>query len=162
MTASLPADVIDHIHAKSLEGNRAEGIAESLKGLLPETPPSQLESIALTVIGKASTALERIRSEKIDIRWYVWETSGDVRVRKSHRKMKGVIVAWNNPPSPEHLIGDEATLGKYHAGEAPECRCLCLPLVSLSEVRWPHRVYYRGQIQRMTRAAFKQISGMTE
>jgi hypothetical protein len=105
--------------------------------------------------------LERARSEDIDIHWYVWETCKDARVRKSHRKMHGVIVPWNSPPSPEGLIGEEEIEGKYHAGEALECRCLGLPLVSLSEVNWPHRVYHRGQIQRMTRVEFKRLSGMT-
>jgi uncharacterized protein with gpF-like domain len=129
--------------------------------MLPDMPHEQLVSISRTIIGKASTVLERARSEDIGIHWYVWETCKDARVRKSHRKMHGVIVPWNSPPSPEGLIGEEEVEGKYHAGEALECRCLGLPLVSLSEVNWPHRVYHRGQIQRMTRVEFKRLSGVT-
>jgi SPP1 gp7 family putative phage head morphogenesis protein len=161
LTVALPAEVIEYIRAESLKGNRAEAIAKGLTVMLPDMPHEQLVSISRTIIGKASTALERARSEDIGIYWYVWETSKDARVRKSHRKMHGVIVPWNSPPSPEELIGEEETEGKYHAGEALECRCLGLPLVSLSEVNWPHRVYHKGQIQRMTRVEFKRLSGMT-
>jgi len=161
LTASLSERIIEHIHAESLQGQRAKAIAEGLKGMLPDMTHAQLELIARTVIGKARTALERVRSEQIGLWWYVWETCQDERVRKSHRKMQGVIVPWNDPVSPEELIGEEETYGRYHAGEVPECRCDCLPLVSLSEVRWPHRVYYRGHIRRMTRVQFKRISGMS-
>ena len=161
LTVALPVEVIEHIRAESLKGNRAEAIAKGLTVMLPDMPHEQLVSISRTIIGKASTVLERARSEDIDIHWYVWETCKDARVRKSHRKMHGVIVPWNSPPSPEGLIGEEEIEGKYHAGEALECRCLGLPLVSLSEVNWPHRVYHRGQIQRMTRVEFKRLSGMT-
>jgi SPP1 gp7 family putative phage head morphogenesis protein len=40
------------------------------------------------------------------------------------------------------------------------CRCITLPLVSLDEVSWPAKVYYTGQITRMTRAQFQRVSGM--
>ena len=161
LTAALPVSVIEHVHVESLKGSRAEAIAKGLTVMLPEMTHEQLVSITQTIIGKASSVLGRARSEDIDIHWYVWETCKDARVRKSHRKMHGVIVPWNSPPSPEGLIGEEEAEGNYHAGEGLGCRCLSLPLVSLSEVNWPHRVYHRGQIQRMTRAEFKRLSGMT-
>jgi SPP1 gp7 family putative phage head morphogenesis protein len=107
-------------------GNRSETIADDLAAMLPGVTPDQLETIARTVIGKASAALERVRAEDIDLHWYVWETCKDARVRKSHRKMHGVVVPWNSPPSPEKLIG-EVEAGRYHAGEDAGCRCLSLP-----------------------------------
>jgi len=162
LTATIPNSIIENIHTNSLQGKRADEIAAGLMALLPDMDYEQLESIARTIIGKASTALDRVRSEKIGIHWYVWETCQDVRVRKSHRKMQGVLVAWNDPPSPERLVGEKIEYGNYHAGESIECRCCSLPLADLSEVRWPHRVYQRGSIQRMTRVQFKQISGMSE
>jgi SPP1 gp7 family putative phage head morphogenesis protein len=160
LTEGIPVNVIELIHAESLRGTRAKQIAEDLRVLLPGMTIVQLKSIALTVIGKAHTARDRTRSEHLGIKWYVWETSGDERVRKSHRKMQGVIVPWSDPPCPEQLIGEDETFGVYHAGESVECRCVCLPLVAASEVSWPHRVYYNRQIRRMKRTEFKQISGL--
>ncbi len=108
----------------------------------------------------ASTALTQARSENMSLAWYVWRTSGDARVRLSHRRMEGVLVAWNEPPNPEALIGVESPLGHYQAGTAPDCRCYPEPLLDLTQVRFPAKIYHAGQTQRMTRAAFAQLSGL--
>ena len=40
------------------------------------------------------------------------------------------------------------------------CRCIPSPLLTLDQVSWPHRVYHAGQITRMTRAQFQQLTGI--
>ena len=102
---------------------------------------------------------EMARAKNVGIEWYVWETCGDERVRKSHKKMQGVLVPYDHPPSPEHLIGEQS-IGKYHAGQLKDCRCYAQPLLELSDVNWPHRVYWRGAIIRMKRSEFKAIMNM--
>jgi len=122
-----------------------------------ELTANKIKLIARTEISKAHTEVTRVRSEDLDIPAYVWITSNDRRVRESHRKMNNIIVFWNDPPSPEVLIGQKSTLGKYHSGECPNCRCEPLPLVSLDEVTWPHRVYRNGSVTMMNRTAFQHL-----
>ena len=70
--------------------------------------------------------------------------------------MEGVLVCWNDPPSPEKLI-NEKFVGYYHAGEIYNCRCYPQPIVKLNFVKWPAKVYYQGKIQRMSRKQFEEI-----
>ena len=75
------------------------------------------------------------------------------------RTMDDVIVPWNSPPSPELLTNLPPAKGNayYHAGEIYNCRCYPEPLLEVSDVRWPHKVYYLGKIQTMTRQQFEKI-----
>jgi hypothetical protein len=71
--------------------------------------------------------------------------------------MEGVLVCWNNPPSPEMLIG-EKNVGYYHAGNIYNCRCYPEVVIKLDFISWPHKVYYNGTIQTMTRKQFETIA----
>jgi hypothetical protein len=42
------------------------------------------------------------------------------------------------------------------------CRCYPEPVLDLSDVSWPHRVYRAGTVSMMTRAAFARAAGMRE
>ena len=67
--------------------------------------------------------------------------------------MEGVLVNWNDPPSPEKLVG-EKPVGNYHAGNIWNCRCYPEPVV---EPDWlPNRVkvYHDGQIEAMGKLQF--------
>lgn len=99
---------------------------------------------------------EQRRAQEIGIEWYQWSTSRDARVRSSHQKMDGVLVAWDDPPSPEQLNGEPST-GRYHAGEVQGCRCLMLPIADLAEIHWPARVYRHGRILTMRKQDFQRL-----
>ena len=104
----------------------------------------------------ASTALTQARSEQVGADWYEWLTSEDARVRDSHKKMNGILVAWAQPPSPERLAGEPSGLGPYHAGACPNCRCTSAPMLSIDDVDWPHKVHDGSTVKRMTRAEFER------
>jgi SPP1 gp7 family putative phage head morphogenesis protein len=163
---SIPVDVAvqanSYIAEEQMKGRRSSDIAKDLRERLPDLKRSKIDLITRTEVSKADTAITRARAESISLPCYVWETSEDARVRKSHKKMQGVIVFWNDPPAPEALVGEKSTLGHYHAGNAPNCRCPALPLVTTDEVQWPHAVYSQGKIQRMTLPAFRKLSGMRD
>ena len=106
---------------------------------------------------KARAAGEQARAENLGLNWYVWRTSGDSRVRPSHRIMDDVLVPYSDPPAPETLIG-EPSQGQYHAGAALGCRCVQLPLLDSSDVAWPHKVYRGGLVQTMTLRQFRRLS----
>lgn len=149
---------VHHIQQEQMAGRRSEDILHDLKPYMRNLKDWQVKRIARTEVAKADTAITRTRAEDIDLNWYMWDTSGDARVRDSHRKMQGVLVNWNDPPSPEALIGEPARAGHYHAGNVYNCRCIALPLVDPSDVAWPHKVYSNGRITTMTLAAFNRTN----
>jgi SPP1 gp7 family putative phage head morphogenesis protein len=164
LISSVPADIAERITKRAVElhqkGSRPAEIERDMRRWAPELSKSRIRCIARTELSRAETDLTRERSARIGIDWYQWETSEDQRVRPSHKNMDHVLVAWNDPPSPEALIGEKSTLGKYHAGCAPNCRCPALPLADVDEVRWPCRVYRSGSIVRMTRPQFLRVIGV--
>jgi SPP1 gp7 family putative phage head morphogenesis protein len=152
----ISREVSQHILTQSFRGTRSSDIAEQIKRFFPERSEANAKVIARTETSKASSALTRARSEGMGIDWYVWRTSEDSRVRSSHRIMEGVLVRWNNPPSPESLDG-EKSYGHYNCGDIFNCRCYGEPVIDLDYVDWPVKVYSNGSIQRMTRNQFESI-----
>lgn len=164
LISSVPADIAERIaaHASTLqqEGKRAPEIERELRRRAPGLAKSRLKLIARTEISGAETDLTQVRSQRMGLEWYQWATSEDSRVRPAHRKMDKVLAAWNDPPAPEALIGIRSTLGHYHPGRCPNCRCVALPLADLAEIRWPAIVHRVGRLVRMTRAQFSRIVGL--
>lgn len=55
---------------------------------------------------------------------YVWTTSGDASVRKTHRALEGKRIAYSDPP-----VVDPKTGRRAHAGRDFQCRCTCSPII---------------------------------
>lgn len=159
MPERVAKQVTEMVAREANEGLRPEAIMEDVLGKWPHMTRAHAMLIARTESSKASTALTQARSEAAGIRWYVWRSEEDSRVRDSHRLMDGVLISWDDPPSPEALAGESRTYGNYHAGDIFNCRCYPEPLIMFSDIRWPHKVYYGGRIQMMTLAQFKAIGG---
>lgn len=158
---TLPGDVAykvtRDIAENALKGKRAKSIENIIRSQTSKHSRASARLIARTEVSKTTTALNKARCEQLDLRWYVWRTALDGnRVRKSHRNMEGVLVNWNDPPSPELLVG-EKSVGYYHAGNIWNCRCYTEPLLEIDDVHWPHKVYYQGRITKMTRKQFEDI-----
>ena len=158
---TLPNDVankvVKNIEEEALRGERATTIAKIISSETSKHASASARLIARTEVSKTTTALTKARSEELDLHWYVWRTAldGD-RVRKSHRNMEDVLVNWNEPPSPEELVG-EKSVGHYHAGNIWNCRCYPEPLIDVDLVKWPHKVYHNGVITRMNKGDFLKI-----
>lgn len=160
---TLPSDtakkVVLDIRDYTFEGERATTIAQLIRFETAKHARASARLIARTEVSKTTTALTRARSENLDLMWYIWRTAQDGdRVRESHRIMEGVLVNWHNPPSPEELVG-EKSVGNYHAGEIWNCRCYPEPLISVDDIKWPAKVYINGEIKRMGKEEFLQLSG---
>lgn len=165
----LGKDVAAYVERETLKGRRASDIAKEISRMFPEHTKARAELIARTQVSYTQTNLIRTRAESLGLKWYVWRAvgggKGDGRTRNAHRKMSGVLVSWDDPPAPEDLfptIGKNGrpyrnTLGHYHAGQAPNCRCYPETIVDLDLVTWPGRVYRGGRITTMTRKQFEQI-----
>lgn len=158
---TLPTDVAKKvtkdIEEMALKGMRASEIAKVIREQTDKHSRASAKLIARTEVSKTTTALTKARCDNLDLHWYVWRTAEDGdRVRKSHRIMEGVLVNWNEPPSPEALAG-EKSVGNYHAGNIWNCRCYPEPLIEIDDISWPHKVYTNGKIQTMGKMQFEQI-----
>lgn len=159
---TLPSDVANKvtmdIYRMSFTGMRASDISKYIKKYTSQHARASARLIARTEVSKTTSALTQIRSQKLGIKWYVWRTAQDGnRVRSSHRIMEGVIVNWNDPPSPELLDG-KPSVGKYHAGNIWNCRCYSEPLIDVDDVQWPHKVHINGKIKNMSKQEFMQLN----
>lgn len=139
-----------------LAGRRSESVARSLVEQFPTMSRHRIDLIARTETSKASTALTQARAENFGWKWYIWRTSKDARVRRSHRLMDTVLCRWVDNPAPEILAGERG-YGHYAPGNIFNCRCYPEVLLSLDQIQWPAKVYMLGQIKRMTRFAFENI-----
>lgn len=158
---TLPTDVAKKvtkdIEEMALKGMRASEIAKVIREQTDKHSRASAKLIARTEVSKTTTALTKARCDNLDLHWYVWRTMEDGdRVRKSHRIMEGVLVNWNEPPSPEALAG-EKSVGNYHAGNIWNCRCYPEPLIEIDDISWPHKVYTNGKIRTMGKMQFKQM-----
>lgn len=162
LITSLPeriaSTVSKHVQTLQMQGLRSEEIVKHIRQYMPKAKHYQVERLARTEVAKADTAITRARAQNIGLNWYQWVTSEDARVRPSHRKMDLALINWNDAPSPELLVG-EASEGHYHAGNVYNCRCVALPLISLSEISFPVRVYTGNSLKRLTKNQFALISG---
>lgn len=155
---SVPQDVALRItrfvQKQQLQGVRSDSIVAAIQRRAPELTRSHAKLIARTETAKAQSALTRARAERMQLPWYQWQTSQDTRVRPSHRNMNQVLVAWAIAPDPEQLIDIRSTLGHYHAGNCPNCRCVALPIVLIEEIAWPAKVHTGDAIVRMGKQRF--------
>lgn len=158
---TLPNDiaekVVKDIADEALKGKRARSIEKIIRQETDKHSRASARLIARTEVAKTQSALTRVRAQSLDMQWYIWRTALDGnRVRPSHRLMEGVLVNWNDPPSPEALAG-EKSVGNYHAGNIWNCRCFSEVLVDIDDVKWPHKVYRNGQIQMMSKREFSNL-----
>lgn len=150
---------VHHVQQEQMAGRRSESILHDLTPYMQNLQTFEVRRIARTEVAKADTAITRTRAESIGLNWYRWVTAHDARVRTSHRNMNDVLINWDDPPSPEALV-HEKNVGHYHAGNIYNCRCVALPLVHLSDVKWPHRVYDNGNISNMSETRFVKTTGI--
>ncbi len=154
---SVAQDVAKQIATRQMRGERAEVIARDIGGRMRKISQARIAMLARTQVSSTATAISEARADHLNLPAYEWLTAEDVRVRDSHVEMDHVIVLWADPPAPEALIGEKSKLGRYHAGQCPNCRCDANVIVDLDQLEWPHKVHVRGSIVRMSRAKFRQL-----
>lgn len=150
--------ITDTVQKETINGTRASEISDIIMRKYPSIAKNKAKLIARTEVSKTQTALAKTQSEKLGLNWYIWRTSKDSRTRTTHNNMDGVLVNWDEPPSPESLTPGQKAYGKYHAGDTFNCRCYPEPVVSVNFISFPCRVYYRGQIVNMTKQQFLNIA----
>ena len=66
---------------------------------------------------KLNASLTKLRQQEVGVTEYVWQTSGDERVRPTHRANDGKTFRWDKPPA------------TGHPGSDVNCRCVALPVL---------------------------------
>lgn len=126
LITSLPREAAQRVHKLTLNaivegGARASEIAQEILNTGKVTEGRAM-LIARTEVARTASALTQKRSEFVGSEGYIWRTSGDSDVRKSHRQMEGKYVRWDKPPT----LSDGTTT---HAGQIYNCRCWPEPVL---------------------------------
>lgn len=125
LITSLPTDAANRVHqivtGNLYEGARAGEVATEIMRTGKVTQ-ARADLIARTETARAASSFMQARAEHIGSTHYIWRTSKDRRVRPSHRKLEGKVIAWNDPPEcdPPH---------RAHAGMIWNCRCFPEPII---------------------------------
>ena len=90
------------------------------------------ELIARDQTAKLNGKIQQAQQQDAGIQEYVWSSTGDERVRKSHKALNGKKFSWNEPP-----IVDERTGRRCHPGEDYECRCIARPVFNKNSLVLP-------------------------
>lgn len=121
---SIPREAAERLHRLTIEGiskgTRATEIASEIMRS-GEVAKSSAMRLARTGVSSTATLLTKARAEHIGSEGYIWRTSRDADVRKSHREMEGKFVRWDTPPT---LDGFTA-----HVGQFANCRCFPEPQI---------------------------------
>ena len=79
--------------------------------------------IARDQIGKLNAAVTKAQQQDAGIEEYIWCTTGDSRVRDSHKELNGHTFRWDDPP-----VVDAKSGRRCHPEEDYQCRCRAKPV----------------------------------
>lgn len=106
---------------KNMErGMRFEDLAKEIERI-GDVTESRAKLIARDQTSKMNGAFNQARQTSLGIERYIWQTSGDERVRDDHAKNDGDTFRWDKAP----LTG--------HPGEDINCRCVAIPVFDLED-----------------------------
>jgi SPP1 gp7 family putative phage head morphogenesis protein len=132
---SLPLEAAQRVHERTVEaishGSRYPEQTAEIEEMLAETHPgatgrwlrNRATLIARTETARTASKLVEARARHIGSDQYVWRTSGDWKVRESHRRLDRTAHSWDEPPlsdPPDH---------HSHPGQIWNCRCVALPII---------------------------------
>lgn len=125
LITSLPRQAAQRVHELTLKGMeggvRAAELSEEILRS-GDVTKSRAMLIARTEVARTAFEFTRARALKLGSEAYVWRTSLDSDVRRSHRQMEGKIIAWDDAPT----LSDNTTT---HAGCIYNCRCWAEPIL---------------------------------
>lgn len=128
LITSLPRSAALRVQHQVQEGQlKSTRSSEIAKDILAtgHVTESRARLIARTEVSRAAVTLTQVRAQALGSQGYIWRSQDDGRVRPEHKAMDGKYVRWDDPPS----FPSEPTLGPYHAGCGPNCRCFPEPVL---------------------------------
>ncbi len=132
---SLPEDTLSEmqqvVEQSYLSGKSNRDIVRDMQERF-NVSRSKARFYAVDQMAKLNAAITKQQQTECGVKEYEWSTSGDQRVRDSHRKLNGTIHRWDDPP-----VVDESTGRRAHPGEDYRCRCVALPVFDLESLDLP-------------------------
>lgn len=106
------------------KGSTAKVIREAIMEQT-DISKSRAQFLAVDQAGTIMAQITAERHQRLGIEKFVWDTSGDERVRDSHRRLDGEVFSYDDPP--------EINGRKLLPGEDYRCRCVALPVFDEDE-----------------------------
>ena len=129
---SIPLQAAERVHKliqeNMMQSKRASDVAKKIMETEYVTK-NRATLIARTEIAKASLALTQARALYVGSDGYIWHTSGDLIVRKSHRAMNGKFCRWDSPPLINEGTDEKPNMIAHGPGEIWNCRCFPEPIL---------------------------------
>lgn len=121
LITTLQGQAIDDVEKWTLRGLRTGQRHEQIREQILErfqVSRSRAALIARDQVSKLNGNLTQARQAAIGVTEYIWRTTGDDRVRPTHRAKNGKRFKWSSPP---------ADTG--HPGDDYQCRCVAEPVL---------------------------------
>lgn len=135
LIATIPYDALDEMEKivirSYLDGKPITTIAKEIQRNYSVTK-SHARLIARDQMGKLSSQVTKHQQLSCGVTKYKWRTTGDGRVRESHRKLNGKIFSWSDPP-----VVSTKPLRRCHPGEDYQCRCVAIPVFEFEKLDVP-------------------------
>lgn len=92
---------------------------------------SKCRLLARDQIGKLQGLISQGQMTELGLSMYIWSTSGDERVRDSHKEMEGLLCNWNDSTvysedGGKTWIDRPSSAVQMHPGQDIQCRCVAL------------------------------------
>ena len=133
---SIPDQMLTQVEGIAQRGLRSgrspRDLAKEIKGRFGVTE-SRARLIASDQINKLNGQITEKRQKDLGIETYFWQTSGDERVRESHKVLDGKLCRWDDDTVYSDDMGatwkKRSSIGgdDGHPGSPVRCRCSGLP-----------------------------------
>lgn len=132
---SIPKDCLTEmkqvIYEGYVSGKPVTAISKDIQSRF-QVSKSKARLIARDQMGKLNADITKHQQTDAGIRKYMWRTSEDSRVRKSHMVLNKEVFSWDDPP-----VVDKKTGRRCHPGEDYQCRCIAIPVFEYDNVHLP-------------------------
>lgn len=129
---SIPEQVLTRVQGIAQSGVRRGESAKSMEAEIMkamDTTRARARLIARDQTSKLNGQITQRRQQAIGAKTYYWDTSGDERVRESHRVLDGMLCKWDDDSVYSSDGGNtwrkRSSIGGYvgKPGEDIQCRC---------------------------------------
>lgn len=139
---SIPKNTLLEMQQIILNGfSNGETIRDITKKIQNEynVTRSKARSLARDQIGTLNSQITKLQQQDAGCNRYRWSTSGDSRVRDSHKALDGKIFSWDDPPEMWYMTkkGIKKTGRRCHPGEDYACRCCAIPVFDIDTIDVP-------------------------
>lgn len=147
---SIPRNTLGEMQQIILNGfNDGETIRDITKKIQAEydVTRSKARALARDQVGTLNAQITKMQQQDAGCNRYRWSTSGDSRVRDSHRALDGQTFSWDNPPEMWYITkhGIKKTGRRCHPGEDYACRCCAIPVFDIDTINIPIREMERSE-----------------